>query len=689
MFSPYRRFMMVCLSAVLFACVAPVRTVASDFKPIPPEELQIKEVPGQPNAPAIVLFHEELADDVMHFQSVYTRLKVLTEAGRKYADVQLAYSSKFALSSLDARTIHADGSIVEFDGDAFVKSHGGDDKASSFTLPDVQVGSIIEYRYVTVTEGFKSAKRGPNGEIRTVRSFNAPYWRMQTELFQKRVHYSYRPWNGQNTGEQNMRVESVARLPKGVNTKLVGDKTDLVMTDIPPFVEEEHMPPADTLQYDVRFYEHNLDRGAYTNNDYWKMAGDRWNDHSSQFLSDKKAMRNALAQIVQPTDTAEQKVRKIYAFIGTFTNLTYQQKLSDQEAKDKGLFRRKLYCSPFGKWFPDQYGYTDEPVLRNKMGTREDLTWLFVGLVREAGIPASLMRVTARDQSYFTPEYPECSQLDNELAIVTLDGKEQFLDPGTLFAPYGQLHWKSEGARGIRQSASGHGTEVASTPPSSYKTATIKRLGQLRVTEQGSVTGTIKVAYFGQEALVRRLDVARRGSGWRKRYIEDELKKLLPADSQVSLTNEPAYETSADPLLAEYKVTIPLATSSANHWTLPMQALHFNQPTMFVPADRVNPVYLDYPYIAQDEMHITLPSGMTVESAPAKELLKPDFGYYSTDYKQKDRELVATRVLAVSQNLIAVDKYPALKTFFDKVKAADDQKTVLTGNQSPQGTAAK
>ena len=50
-----------------------------------------------------------------------------------------------------ARTIHPDGSIVNFEGKPFektiVKASGYKYLAKTFTLPDVHPGSIIEYRY--------------------------------------------------------------------------------------------------------------------------------------------------------------------------------------------------------------------------------------------------------------------------------------------------------------------------------------------------------------------------------------------------------------------------------------------------------------------------------------------------------------------------------------------------------------
>ena len=57
------------------------------------------------------------------------------------------------LDEIAGRTIHADGTIIPFTGKPYLKvlEKGQDVKVQErvFTLPDVEVGSIIEYRYAT------------------------------------------------------------------------------------------------------------------------------------------------------------------------------------------------------------------------------------------------------------------------------------------------------------------------------------------------------------------------------------------------------------------------------------------------------------------------------------------------------------------------------------------------------------
>ncbi len=125
-----------------------------DWLPITPEELQMKSYQGAPGAHAILLYREMHTDDVGSFDRSYFRIKILTEEGKKYADIEILYlKDLFQIRDIKARTVHPDGRVINFDGRIFektvVKARGVKFLAKTFTLAEVQVGSIIEYKYRT------------------------------------------------------------------------------------------------------------------------------------------------------------------------------------------------------------------------------------------------------------------------------------------------------------------------------------------------------------------------------------------------------------------------------------------------------------------------------------------------------------------------------------------------------------
>ena len=69
--------------------------------------------PKAPGADAVYLDVEEIANDPMHYQSYYARIKVLTEKGKELATVTIPYlKGNKKVADIKGRTIHADGTVI-------------------------------------------------------------------------------------------------------------------------------------------------------------------------------------------------------------------------------------------------------------------------------------------------------------------------------------------------------------------------------------------------------------------------------------------------------------------------------------------------------------------------------------------------------------------------------------------------
>src|SRR6266496_689091 len=120
------------------------RLYADDWSPIDQKDLAMTSIKEQPGAPAVGLIREEIDDDMNNDRLVYERIKILTDAGREHANIEIPYGRRWiTIAGISGRTVHADGSIVPFEGKPFDKTvtKGGGIRVNvkSFTLPDVQV----------------------------------------------------------------------------------------------------------------------------------------------------------------------------------------------------------------------------------------------------------------------------------------------------------------------------------------------------------------------------------------------------------------------------------------------------------------------------------------------------------------------------------------------------------------------
>jgi len=136
-------------SLLLFSVASPAALYAQFQEPTA-EELKMTADPKAPGAAAVYLYREDVTDDNTHIRSYYERIKVLTEKGMELATVQIPYMQGIdSVTDIEGRTIHADGTVIPLTAKPTdlmdVKSKDYQRNTVTFTLPNVEVGSILEY----------------------------------------------------------------------------------------------------------------------------------------------------------------------------------------------------------------------------------------------------------------------------------------------------------------------------------------------------------------------------------------------------------------------------------------------------------------------------------------------------------------------------------------------------------------
>src|SRR5215467_8169694 len=126
--------------------------VESSWQPVPKDDLALKDNPANPGSSAMILERQVYTDDEKRIQTEWLRIKVLTEEGRAYADVEIPYLAKsVTIEGIRGRTVRPDGSVITFGGTSFDKVVAKYRRflyeAKAFALPGVEVGSVIEYAY--------------------------------------------------------------------------------------------------------------------------------------------------------------------------------------------------------------------------------------------------------------------------------------------------------------------------------------------------------------------------------------------------------------------------------------------------------------------------------------------------------------------------------------------------------------
>ena len=94
-----------------------------EWQPIDREELALKDNPAVPGASAMILYREVLEDDSRSYEIHHDRIKIFTDDGKKYADVEITFlAGRNEVVEIQGRTIRPDGSVVDFQGQVLEKT---------------------------------------------------------------------------------------------------------------------------------------------------------------------------------------------------------------------------------------------------------------------------------------------------------------------------------------------------------------------------------------------------------------------------------------------------------------------------------------------------------------------------------------------------------------------------------------
>jgi hypothetical protein len=650
---PFRRVVFIAFFAI-FVVLAPAKLsslavyAGIDFQPVSQEELKMTSEPLAPGASAIILYREVDRDDsasTIHEDNYY-RIKVLTEAGRQYANIEIPFVKDVdQVTHIRARTIKPDGTVVDFNDKVMDKSlakfHRWNYLAKIFTMPSVEPGCILEYSYTLNLE-----------------HAYASHWILSEDMFTKAAHFSIKPYSGG-------RVPLILRrtwqnLPPGAEIKQDPDtRIHMEAVNIPAFQTEDFMPPPNELKSRVDF-DYEPASGDRDPEEFWKRIGKARNLYLENFIGKRKAMEEAVAQIVSPNDTPEVKLHKIYERVQRLHNTSFDLQKTEQEKK-----REK-----------EKSDENVEDVWKRGYGSSWQLDFLFLALVRAAGFEAYGCALSSRAEYFFKPKTMQSGHLNETAILVKLDGKDLYFNPGSDFAPFGLLNWSETNTPGLRLDKDG-GTWIKTRLPASSESR-VERRANFKLSDTGDLEGKVTITYTGLEAMYHRVDVRHSDELARKKFLEDRVKIALPATAEAELINQPDWSGSETPLTAEFNVKITGWASNAGRRVLiPAGVFTASEKHTFEHSERTHPIYSEYCYQKADDVTIDLPDGWRVDSVPAEQKNDGHIIAYDLKVENANSALHLTRKLSIDFMLLDAKYYPALRAFFQSVRTGDEQQVVL------------
>jgi hypothetical protein len=644
---------LLCGALLLGASIAPTIAFAQ-FQDPTPDELKMTSDPKAPGAAAVYLYLERDTDDIRSYQTIYERIKVLTEKGKDLATIRIPYvRGEVKVTDIQGRTIHADGTIVPMNAKpedlVQLKTKNYQENSTVFTLPSVEVGSILEYRLNIRREDGMLAP---------------PYWDIQQPYFVHKEHFRFRPGHTDGYGLTHLMVVTA---PRDAKIPMVKDHDayTIDLTDIPPIPSDDWMPPINTIREHVEFY-YTI---ATSSDDYWQKTGAWWAKGFESFTNPSGKLKDAVAGIVSASDTDEQKARKIYAAIMKLDNTEFSRVKSEAERKKEKL---KAIRNASDVW-------------KNQAGTANEMAMLFVALARATGLKATPMWLAPRSESTFDPGYMSVEQLSDFIVVLELDGKTIYLDPGQRYCPFGKMIWSHSLAGGLHFINTG--AVIGNTPPEAYKDNSSVYFAELTIDEQGNVQGFARVSMVGNEAVYwRQQSLENDPEEVKKKFLED-VQEDLPDGVDVKFDHFLGMDDYESTLMAVFQVNGNIGAPTGKYLILP--GLFFNSRSKHPftgQPNRATPIDVHFPRYEKEEVDYHLPAGYAVEGSPKTSDLKwPGFAALGIDSGVKDDEMKVVRVFARNFTLLEPDKYSDLHDFYLKVASADQQQIVLAHSAAQKG----
>lgn len=625
------------------------------WRAVSPAEMQMKTPQVEPGADAEAIFWEVTLDDKkagkMSYNH-YVRVKIFTERGReRFSKFDIPFVKGKKVEAVAARVIKSDGTIVELKPeDVFereiVKSGNVKIKAKSFAVPGIEPGVIVEYQYKETMKNDSA-----NGE-RLV---------FQRDIPMQKVTYYVRPYKGMNLNFTSFNMSDV-NFNQGSERFFVGTKTN-----VPALREEPYMPPDDQVRSwtFLSYAPLNVSNQVLGSAIGWSFFANNYSGLHALMTKSNKSIKRQAEEITAGAATDEDKLKKIYGFVQTqIKNISYDETLSEEQREKIDIDRV-------------------EDIIKERAGSAFHVNLLFGALASASGFNTQLFFSSNRSEIFFDPNKVSYgSFLHNAGVAVNVGGKWKYFDPSTPYLGYGDMYWHDEDTVGMVINSGNH--SWVKTPLADHVKSASKRTGKLKLLEDGTLEGTIRVEHSGHPAISRRESGFRDSANKREEDLRAEIKaRVSTAEvSEISIEN---FADASKPLTYAYKIRVPnYAQKTGKRLFLQPGFFEYGSNPVFSSATRAYDIFFPYPWSETDDVEITLPKGFTLDNADSPGTVADASKIGALDVKisidSSKNAILYKRSFYFGNNgkiLFPASVYQPLKNLFDAFHKADTHAITL------------
>lgn len=520
-------------------------------------------------------------------------------------------------------------------------------KTSTITLPNVKVGSIIEFKYILKSENLVSFP-----EFHFQREVPVNYAELKTII---PIFYIYKPIlkgslevkTEQKIGDGHQNYNNEYNVSESLSYKQLTSVHSLA--DIPALKEENFVDNKDNYKSSIN-YELELIRypGQADKNfsQTWEGVAKTiyGSDDFGKQLKAREYFEGDLRLIIKDSKSQEEKLNIIFNYVKA--KMAWDGKYGI--FTDKGV--RKAYL--------------------DRTGNIAEINFILINMLNSAGITTSpVLLSTVRNG---IAVFPNRTAFNYVIVASEIDGKRILLDATNKFTvqnilPVNTLNWQG---RLIREN--GDSKEINLVPEFSSKSVInlISSIGK-----DGNISGKVRIQKTEYEAFVFRekysgvnrekylemLENEFSGVEIKNYILENELNLASPIQEIFDFTSNAHSEIIGDKI---YINPLLFFTTIKNP---------------FLQENRIMPIYFGYPKQNKFNVNIEIPEGYEIESLPQPIFITTgeDVGSLKYNIQVSGNRIQISVSFEINKMLVAADFYPVLKDFYKKMIEKQNEKIVL------------
>lgn len=626
------------------------------FEKVSDEELKMTVYEPDTSAVAVVLFDDGISDvqwvHNLGFRLNYerfVRIKILKQAGSEWANFAIPlytdYQNKEEIRGIKGITTnYENGKAVQTE---MKKESIFKEKENKYwdmirlTLPSVKVGSVIDLKYSISSPMF----------------WNLRSWTFQYTIPVKwsryRVSYpEYFIYNHSSVGYHPLKSQAHTTTSRTIEQNITYTEHiyDYAVNDVPAMKEEPYVTTLDNYTTQMKFELATINLiavgGRITN------YTTTWPDIARRLLEDddfggqiKSAdyASETISSLVNGKADEKQKVLALYSYVQN--NIKWNGSMNYTPSR------------------------TLKKVYTEKNGNSADINLLLLALLREAGIEASPVILSTRENGVISFVHPSLDDINYVIVKATVNGAPMLLDATEPNLQAGLIPFRCINGSG-RVIKNGQVDEIPLTNVRSTKNTIVN----LELKE-GKFTGELMSRNMGLSAFNFRESV--KDAGGQKEYFE----KVKNQSSEFQV--EDCSITNLDSLYlpVSRKYTISLTNESDDSDMLYFNPILVDRTTdnPFTSPTRLYPV--DFGTSSSDvyQLNLQIPQGYKVEELPQSKAfaLPGKSGSYIYQVTQTDKMISLSTKFTLDKILFLAEEYDALREFYNAVVAKEAEQIVF------------